>query len=329
MINRRLIDFLSDGRFHSGSEIGGLLQVSRAAVWKQIKKLTDFGLIVHAVPGKGYQIPGGIDLLDAEKIQAGLSPSVVSGLGGLMVLDAVESPADLALSEFKRIGGVNPFLVAAESRVLGKVKYGRGRHTNFGSSLDLAVASEWSGEVGGLSSAALSVVATLKVLESLGAGVGSGLNGKVRWPADLMVSEKRLGGVDVRLESVSSGRQVLVLGVRLWVRSSSYMRPNEEGAACLQDVLGLKSVLRNPLSARLFESLLEVVAMDEVAIKSTLEKWRRYDCLRDREVMFDSAGRSVKGYVLGIDEVGRLRLETSEGISAFSPADTGGLVQVD
>ena len=65
MVAPRLIEELSDGRFHSGESLSNKLGVSRTAVWKQIKKIErDWGLQIYAVRGKGYRLPESLDLLD-------------------------------------------------------------------------------------------------------------------------------------------------------------------------------------------------------------------------------------------------------------------------
>jgi len=43
MLNK-LLALLADGQFHSGEELGEALGVSRAAVWKQLKKLDDLDI---------------------------------------------------------------------------------------------------------------------------------------------------------------------------------------------------------------------------------------------------------------------------------------------
>ena len=59
-----LLPLLSDGEFHSGQDLADALGISRTAVWKQLGKLADLGLEIDSVKGRGYRIPGGIELLD-------------------------------------------------------------------------------------------------------------------------------------------------------------------------------------------------------------------------------------------------------------------------
>ena len=51
-----LIAALADGSFHTGDELGARFGVSKAAVWKAIRKVGELGLDVHSVRGKGYRL---------------------------------------------------------------------------------------------------------------------------------------------------------------------------------------------------------------------------------------------------------------------------------
>ena len=53
---RKLLTHLSDGQFHSGEALGEALGVSRAAVWKQLKKLDELDIPYSSVKGKGYRL---------------------------------------------------------------------------------------------------------------------------------------------------------------------------------------------------------------------------------------------------------------------------------
>ena len=52
-IQLKLIEALSDGRFHGGDDLGICVGLSRAGVGKRIARLAEFGLRVDAVKGKG------------------------------------------------------------------------------------------------------------------------------------------------------------------------------------------------------------------------------------------------------------------------------------
>ena len=68
---------LADGRFHSGEALGETLGVSRAAIWKALKRLEEQGYPLQRVRGKGYRVPRGACLLDAAAIRS-LLPAVLA-----------------------------------------------------------------------------------------------------------------------------------------------------------------------------------------------------------------------------------------------------------
>ena len=65
---KALLQRLADGRPHSGEDLARHFGVTRAAVWKQIGKLEQWGLTVHRAPGFGYRLSRAVDLLDCETL---------------------------------------------------------------------------------------------------------------------------------------------------------------------------------------------------------------------------------------------------------------------
>src|SRR5690606_32300852 len=109
--DRAILRQLSDGGFHSGEELARNLGVSRAAVWKRIRRLAGFGLEFRGVRGRGYHLAEPVDLLDAEAIRAALG-SPVSGLEVLFdtpstnqrLLDASGMHGRVVLAEYQHAG---------------------------------------------------------------------------------------------------------------------------------------------------------------------------------------------------------------------------------
>ena len=71
---------LADGRFHSGEALGEALGVSRAAIWKALKRLEEQGYPLQRVRGKGYRVPRGACLLDPEAIRVQLPAALAARL---------------------------------------------------------------------------------------------------------------------------------------------------------------------------------------------------------------------------------------------------------
>lgn len=315
MLKRKLIEVLADGRFHSGSEAGELLGVSRAAVWKQVKRLEEFGLVIHAVPGKGYQIPGGLDLLDRDKIINGLEPQLLATLQALNVVDATDSVMDSVAEQLRHQGQSGFYVCLAESKILSRAKYGRASYSTYAASADLAIGARLREEdvcLDGLLPAAAMVVQEATECSAC----------QVKWPGELMALGKSLGFVRTEVRSAQSGCADILIEVDLRIKSLSYL---SIGAA--PSVISLEGLLRMPVDRnQLIANLLNVLAGLVVSCQtggaqSYLQRWQACDLLSNRPIELSFQGRHIEGYARGLDSQGRLKVETKQGVELFSSGD--------
>ena len=124
-MRHRLIELLADGQFRSGEWLGRQLGISRAAVWKHIRVFSEFGLDVHAVPGKGYRLFAPFQPLSADLIRLPLSASVRSRLDSLEVLHEIDSTSDYLKRTKSRHKASFFRACAAERQSLGRGRRGR------------------------------------------------------------------------------------------------------------------------------------------------------------------------------------------------------------
>src|SRR5258706_13767157 len=88
----QLLVALADGQAHSGEDLAHAFGVTRAAVWKHIAKLADWGLAVEAVPGVGYKLQRGVDLLDAGAFRSAPAPNGAARVAALDAFTRLGSP---------------------------------------------------------------------------------------------------------------------------------------------------------------------------------------------------------------------------------------------
>jgi BirA family transcriptional regulator, biotin operon repressor / biotin---[acetyl-CoA-carboxylase] ligase len=65
----KVLDVLSDGKFHSGESIAKTFDISRVSIWNAIKKAEEFGVEIYSVRGRGYKLIQPITLLKKSSIQ--------------------------------------------------------------------------------------------------------------------------------------------------------------------------------------------------------------------------------------------------------------------
>jgi len=58
-----ILEFLADGKFHSGEMMAKHFNVSRVSIWNAIAKAEDVGVKIFSVRGKGYKLQQPISLL--------------------------------------------------------------------------------------------------------------------------------------------------------------------------------------------------------------------------------------------------------------------------
>lgn len=300
-----LLQALSDGEFHSGSELGEILGVSRTAVWKSLQKLETLGLVVETIKGKGYRLSHPLDLLDASRILSAL-PDITQTQLALRVLQSTASTNSDA-SAWLVESRLHPYcVVLAEQQTAGRGRHGRTWVSPFAQNLYLSLAYELKGGVEALSGLSLVVgIALIRTLKVLGVD-----DVALKWPNDVWLQGRKLAGVLVELqgEATSGWRVVIGIGLNVHMREA-------EGAMIDQPWISLdttKVVSRNELAARLIETLLLV--LHEFACKgfaAFVAEWAAVDALAGKHIQLD--GGRVAGVAMGIDATGALLLQQESG----------------
>jgi BirA family biotin operon repressor/biotin-[acetyl-CoA-carboxylase] ligase len=164
-------------------------------------------------------------------------------------------------------------------------------------------------------------VCALRALHDLGVR-GAGL----KWPNDLLVGERKLGGVLIDLRAESSGPAYVVIGIGLNVAlGAGVLRKIAAAGLPATDLVsaGLAAPSRNRVAAGLISRCIDgLIAFERAGLKPFLEEWRSVDALRGRAVDVQAVeGASARGLARGIDVHGALMVETSQGLERFISGD--------
>lgn len=300
-----LIRILSDGRFHSGEELGRLLGLTRAAVWKRLRLIREtFGLEVDAVKGRGYRFREPLDLLDEHQIRQHVADAGCETQGRLYLHASIDSTNSWLMSR-GAAGEPSGAVCLAEQQLSGRGRHGRQWISPYGRNIYLSLL--WHFELAPMQVAGLSLAAAVGVLRTLhefdchGAGL--------KWPNDILWQEKKLAGLLLEVSGEASGPSQVVIGVGLntWL--------GDAGDAIDQPWIDLNSIpnvarhTRSQLAASLIGHLLEVIRVyQREGLAAFADDWQRHDLLLDRVVEIRSANRRYLGRHLGIDASGALRL---------------------
>jgi BirA family biotin operon repressor/biotin-[acetyl-CoA-carboxylase] ligase len=308
----RLLHALADGRTHSGEELARSFGVTRAAIWKQVAKLADFGLAVEAAPGAGYRLAQPLDLLDAEALRAALEPSVAARLAKLELHTELDSTNRRLLAAPPPAGELD--VCIAEFQTNGRGRRGRRWEAPLGSGICLSVGWQFAGMPAEPAALTLAVgVAVRRVLQRV-AGVAISL----KWPNDLVFDERKLGGILLELKAEAHGGAHVVVGVGLNVALPVALLQSlsdwPRGAIDLKTARGREPPPRAVLAGALVNELAALLAdYPTQGFAAYRSEWRSADFLRGRSVRLDEPAGRVLGTALGIDADGALLVETESG----------------
>ena len=319
---RALVALLQDGELHSGAVLAKQLGVTRAAIWKLAGALRDLGVGLESVPRRGYRLSRPVELLELGRIRA---ESLRLGL---------ELPEDIELdfeidSTSDRLHRApppppdRPRLVFAEIQRAGRGRRGRSWVAPFGSGLTFSVGWTFTETPAGLSSLSLAVGAALvRCLRELGAD-----QAMLKWPNDLLVFGRKLGGllIQLRAESGAGASAVIGLGINLQLSEATRAgieRPGVLPVADLAEALRGPLPGRNALAATLAAAMLDALKEFAAAgFEPFFEDWRSFDALRDAPVTLLHGEERIEGVARGADRDGALLLEVGNGTERFYSGD--------
>lgn len=304
-----LIKHLSDGEFHAGDELGALLGVSRAAVWKQIQKLEGVGLDVQSVKGKGYRLSQPIELLNEELIRQQLDPTARRLLISLHTLFQTTSTNDVAMSSVAS-GAQSGFACLAEQQTSGRGRRGRQWVSPFGSNLYLSVVWEFFNGAAALEGLSLATgVAVAEALTDLGV-VGV----QLKWPNDLLLHGAKLAGILLEMTGDPSGRCQVVLGIGINHRMPP-MAARQIDQAWTRVDEHCPGISRNALTAAVISRvLLMLEQFQQEGFAPFRERWQALDAFNGRSVVVKTGAADLEGIADGVDATGGLRIQTATGL---------------
>ena len=310
-----LIARLADGEVHSGAALGRELGVSRGRLRRAVQRLNALGVEIGSLRGRGYRLPVPVELLDAARIREALGVHGAS-VRRLEVLFEVDSTNSRLLAASPPPTGLADVCLC-EIQSAGRGRRGRLWVSPFGASIAMSLA--WTFREGARVKPALSLavgVAISRALDRTGAR-----NVRLKWPNDVWLADRKIGGVLVELKAEADGAAQVVIGIGLNLRLSAEARRAIEAggtrAAALQDACPTP-LSRNTLAAALLEELLSMLGGFEAeGFAPFRAEWLALDALGGRAARVLGAQGGIAGIARGVDVDGALLLEDGGRLHRF------------
>jgi BirA family biotin operon repressor/biotin-[acetyl-CoA-carboxylase] ligase len=311
-----LVLLLADGRLHSGEWLARELGVSRAAVWKGIERLRRRGIDIDAVPRRGYALPGAVELLDQRAIRAAVSSERAPRLRSLDLEFDVDSTNSRLLAAVPPPYG-HADVMLSELQSAGRGRRGRRWVAPFGGGIALSMG--WSFTDAARASPTLSLCVGVAVARALARAGARDIG--LKWPNDIWLRDRKLGGVLIELRAEASGPAHVVIGIGINVTCAPAVRAQLEAsgirAAAVSDACA-PAPSRNFIAGAIIDELLSMLEdFERAGFAAFREPWNALDVLRDRPAQVEVGEALFAGTARGVDAQGALRLEQDGRVQEF------------
>ena len=311
----KISELLSDGQYHDGTSIGKKCGITRAAVWKVIKKFKEYGIEIQSIKGKGYLLEKPLILLDVNKIKKNIKKlSFV-----IDVLEKVGSTNDYLKNNSDQNKAIK--ICVAEMQDKGRGRLNRQWHSPFGQNIYFSCAYSFQRDMSELSG--LSLITGLAVCNAI-ESITHLDNLAVKWPNDILVNQQKIAGILIDINAESNGFCNAIIGIGINVNMQNALKKEiDQPWSSLQKITG-QYIDRNLLCSALINALINYL---ERFLKSGLSdfisEWKEKDCLFEKSVAVMSGQKKMMGIGAGINAQGHLILKMSDNTEkTFSSGDT-------
>lgn len=311
-----LLRLLADGEFHSGEEMARSLELSRASVHNALQDVERYGITLHSVRGRGYQLAQPLHWLEAGQIAAHLAE--VRDSLQLEILDHAASSNALLLQRAAQ-GAASGSVLAVEWQSAGRGRLGRAWHSGLGNALTFSVLWRFESGLAALSGLSLAVgVATVRALHELGVrDVG------LKWPNDVLLREGKLAGILLEAQGDMLGPSAVVIGIGLNLSLPLQVTRQIDQAVSDLAMCGIPLQERNRVLAMLLKHLVRMLReFARHGFAPLRGEWESYHLLQQRPARLHMPdGAWVEGVVCGATDAGALRLETAQGERVYNAGE--------
>lgn len=296
----KILEMLKSSDIVSGEQIAEELGVSRTAVWKQVRSLSELGYVIESQRNKGYRLVKSPDLPVPEEIIPDLGTEIV---GNEVIFDlTVTSTNDLGKKLVRDKVTEGTVITAAEQTE------GRGRKQR-----------RWSSPEGGLWFSVIlypdlpperGMLVTMICSISIAEAVKeiTGMDTIIKWPNDLLLNGKKLCGVLTEMEAEMDRINSCVIGIGINVNNTIEEELSEK-ATSLKAVKG-ESVSRVELLRAILRKLDAHYSILRAGEHDLIrEMWKKMSNIEDQEVRVIKEKETFNGIVKDIDHSGCLILD--------------------
>ena len=292
-------------QYLSGQEISRSLNISRAAVWKQVKALRALGFDIEA---KGYRLLSSPDLLLSADIESELDCQLI----GQSVVSLPETDStNIQARSLAEDGALEGTVIVADQQSAGRGRLGRRWESPSGVNLYCSILLrpripvQQAPQLTFLS--AVAIVETLKDVCQLTA--------QVKWPNDILVNGAKISGLLNEMNAETDQIHFVILGVGVnlnMIEKQFPERLNYPATSAFLETVKLvdRLVFLRTFLRRLDQYYGEFLQEGFLPIR---RRWENLCDIMNTQVHVDQGSGRFRGTVVGLDLDGALRVQLDNG----------------
>lgn len=212
--------------FVSGEEIGRQLSISRAAVWKGIRKLRQEGYEIEAVTNRGYRLISPETMYNRQELETGMKTRY---MGHPIYFYAETDSTNNRIRQLAVEGAAEGTLAVAEVQTMGRGRRGKQWSSPIGSGAWFSLLLR--PDIPPAEASVLTLLGGLAVCRAL--EDISGMQPVIKWPNDILLNGKKLVGILTEMDCEMSQVHFVVLGIGINVNTKAFPPELEEVATSL------------------------------------------------------------------------------------------------
>lgn len=292
----------------SGQDISRSLNISRTAVWKQVKVLRELGFEIEAKHSLGYRLLATPDLLLSSEIKSGLNCRLI----GQSVVSLAET--DSTNAQARRLGeegALEGTVVVADRQSAGRGRLGRRWESPPGVNLYCSILLR--PDIPVQQAPQLTFLSAVAVAESLQEVCH--LSAEVKWPNDILVSGAKISGLLNEMNAETEQIHFVILGVGVNLNMTEIQFPDDLNYQATSALLETGEPVDRMLFLQTFLRRLDFYYAEFLAegFLPVRRRWENLCNMMNMQVEVNSGGEGLRGTVVGLDSEGALRLQLDNG----------------
>lgn len=264
--------------FLSGEDIGRELSITRAAVWKGIKKLREEGYEIEAVTNRGYRLTNPETMYNKRELEQGLKTKT---MGQTIYFYEETDTTNNRARELALEGAPEGTLVVAEKQTAGRGRRGKAWESPLGTGIWMSLVLR--PQIRPAEASVLTLLCGLATAEAIEAETG--LSAGIKWPNDILINGKKAVGILTEMDCEMSQVHFVIPGIGINVNTASFPPEIADIATSLYLECG-KTVSRRRLVHKVLERLEEhyETFLRTGSFTAMLEDYRKHCITLNKEV---------------------------------------------